>query len=79
MFIVVGLEDGSSIPSLEAFKAKSDGSLSNLRDLPLPIAGGLELDYLKGSLQLKPFYDSIRSCAYAQIKSAFTGHKTMPI
>ena len=38
-------------PSLEAFKARLDGALSNLvwREVPLSTAGGLELDDLKGS------------------------------
>ena len=44
-------------PSLEAFKARLDGALSNLvySVLSLPIAGGL----LKFSFQLKPFYYSV--------------------
>ena len=49
------------VPSLEAFKARLDGALSNLvwREVPLPIAGGLEIDDLKGPSQPKPFYDSM--------------------
>ena len=47
-------------PTLEAFKARLDGALSNLvqRELFLPVAGELELDDLKGPFQPKPFYDS---------------------
>ena len=47
-------------PSLEAFKARLDGTLSNLvqREVSLPIAGGLEILDLKGPFQPKPFYDS---------------------
>ena len=43
-------------PSLEAFKARLDGALSNLVgwEVSLSIAGGLELDDLKGPFQLKP-------------------------
>jgi len=45
------------VPSLEAFKARLEqpvlvGSVS-------AIAGGLELDDLKGPFQPKPFYDSL--------------------
>ena len=45
-------------PSLEAFKARLDGALSNLiyREMFLPIAGGLELD---DPFHPKPFYDSM--------------------
>jgi len=48
-------------PSLEAFKARMDGALSNLVwwEMSLPVAGGLELDDPKGSFQPKPFYDSM--------------------
>ena len=48
-------------PSLEAFKARLDGALSNLvyREVSLPIAGGLQLGDLKGPFQPKPFYDSV--------------------
>jgi len=48
-------------PTLEVFKARLDGSLSNLVywEMSLPIAGGLELDDLKGPFQPKPFYDSM--------------------
>ena len=47
--------------SLEIFKARLDGALSNLveREMTLPIAGGLELDDLKGPFQPKPFYDPL--------------------
>ena len=43
-------------PSLEAFKARLDGALSNLVrwEVSLSAAGGLELDGLKGPFQLKP-------------------------
>jgi len=49
-----------NVPSLEAFQARLDGALSNLikRQVTLPIAGGLELDYLKSPFQPKPFFDS---------------------
>ena len=45
---------------MEALKAGLDGALSNLVQwaVSLPIAGGLELDDLKGTFQPKPFYDS---------------------
>jgi len=48
-------------PTLEAFKDRQGGVLSNLAlwEVPLPIEGGLELDGLKGPFQLKSFYDSI--------------------
>ena len=48
-------------PSLETFKARLDGALSNLvyREVSLPIAEGLELDGLKGPFQPKPFHDSV--------------------
>ena len=44
--------------SLEAFRARLDGALSNLVkwELSLPIAGVLELDDLKCPFQPKPFY-----------------------
>ena len=50
-------------PSLEAFKARLDGALSNLvyREVSLPIAGGFELDDLKGPFQPKLFCDVILS------------------
>ena len=50
-------------PSPEAFKARLDGTLSNMvkREVSLPIAGGLELDDLKGPFQPKPFYDSMKA------------------
>ena len=46
-------------PSLEAFKARLDGALSNLVywEVSLSIAGGLQLDDLKSSFQPKAFYD----------------------
>ena len=50
-------------PSLEAFKARLDGALSNLvwREVSLPTAGELELGDLKGYFQSKSFYDSMMS------------------
>ena len=45
--------------SVEAFKARLDGALSNLVLVSLPIAGGLELDDLKDPLQPESFYDSM--------------------
>ena len=52
--------------ALEAFKGKPDGTSSNLvkGKVSLPMVGrgggrGLELDYLKGPFQPKPFYDSM--------------------
>ena len=49
-------------PSLEALKASLDEAVSNLvqREVLLPIAGGLELDDLKGPFQPKPFYDAMK-------------------
>ena len=49
-----------NFPSLEAFKARLDWAVSNLvyREVSHFITGGLELNYLKGSFQPKPFYDS---------------------
>jgi len=48
-------------PSLEALKARLDEALSSLVQIEasMPIAGGLELDDLKGSFQPKLFYDSM--------------------
>jgi len=47
-------------PSLEMFKARLDGALSNLIHLKLflVIAGGLGQMALKGPFQPKPFYGS---------------------
>jgi len=47
-------------PSLEGFKARLDGALSNLGwwKMSLPMAGGLEPDELSGPFQPKPFYGS---------------------
>jgi len=47
-------------PSLEVFKARLDGALSNLVQwkVSLPMAGGLELDDPQGPFQPKAFYDS---------------------
>ena len=49
-------------PSLETFKARLDGAVSNLayREGSLPIAGRLELDDLKDPFQPKPFYDCMK-------------------
>jgi len=46
--------------SLEAFKARLDGALSNLMELKMSllIAGGLDYVTFKGPFQPKPFYDS---------------------
>ena len=46
-------------PSLEVFKARLDGALSNLVwwKVSLPLAGGLDL---YGPFQPKTFYDSIQ-------------------
>jgi len=52
------------VSSQEAFKARQDGALSNLRDVSLPTAGGLELNDLRGPFQPKPFYDSIFPICY---------------
>jgi len=48
-------------PCLDAFKARLDGTLSNLveREVSLTIAGGMELDDLKGHFQTKPFCNSM--------------------
>jgi len=48
-------------PFLEVFKARLDGSVSNLiwREESLPIAGGMGVGDLKGPFQPKPFYDSM--------------------
>jgi len=48
-------------PSLEAFKARLDGAVSNLVKMEVspPITGRLDLDDLKGPFQPKPFYDSM--------------------
>jgi len=48
-------------PSLETFKARLDGALSNLIQLKMSllIAGGLDLMTFKGPLQPKPFCDSM--------------------
>ena len=45
-------------PSLEVFKGKLDGALSNLDwwKVSLPMAGGLELGDLKGHFQPKAYY-----------------------
>ena len=46
-------------PSLEAFKARMDGAVSNLvyREVSLPTAGGLEPGDLKCPFQPIPFYE----------------------
>jgi len=48
-------------PSLEAFKARLDGALSNLVwwKVSLLMAGGLEPDDLEGPFQPLPSYDSM--------------------
>jgi len=48
-------------PSLEVFKARLNGTLSNLVwwKVSLPTAAGLKLDDLSGPTQPKPFYDCI--------------------
>ena len=53
----------ANAPSLEAFQARLDETLSNLvyREVSLPIADVLELDDLKCPFQLKPFYNSMMS------------------
>ena len=58
-------------PSLEAFKARLDGALSNLiyREMFLPIAGGLELDDLKSPFQTKPSYNSMIYYYFFNLKS----------
>jgi len=47
--------------SLEAFKARLDGTLSNLIwwEVSLPIGGSLELDEINCPFQPKLFYDSM--------------------
>jgi len=44
---------------LEAFKARLDGTLSNLVywELSMPTSGELEQNDFKGPFQAKPFYD----------------------
>jgi len=48
-------------PSLETFKARLDGALSNLGwlKMSLLIAGGLDWMALKGPFPPKPFHDSL--------------------
>jgi len=48
-------------PSLETFKVRLDGALSNLIELKLSLltAGGLGLMTCKGPFQPKAFYDSM--------------------
>ncbi len=48
-------------PSLETFKARLDGALSNLiwLEMSLLLAGGLDWMGFKGPFQPKPFYDSM--------------------
>ena len=48
-------------PLLEVFKARLDGASDNLVQwgMSLSIAGGLELDDLKGPFQPKSFCDSM--------------------
>ena len=49
-----------AVPSLEVFKARLDGALSNLVEwkMYLPMAVGLELDDFSDLFQPKTFYDS---------------------
>ena len=56
------LREDVNVPSLEALKARLYEAVSNLvkREMSLPIAGGLELDDLKGPFQPKPFYDAMK-------------------
>ena len=51
------------VPSLETFKARLDGALSNLiwLKMSLPIAGGLDWMTFKGPFHPKAFYDSMIS------------------
>ena len=55
------LREAVDVPSLEAFKARLDGTLGNMvyLEVSLLIAGRLELHGLKGPFQPKPFYDSM--------------------
>jgi len=48
--------------SLEVFKDRLDGALSNLVwwKVSLSMAGGWELDDLSGPFQSKPFHDSMK-------------------
>jgi len=49
-------------PSLDAFKARLDGALSNLSNLVRGVPAysmGVGTNDLKGPFQPKPFYDSI--------------------
>ena len=49
------------VRSLEAFKTRLEGAVSNLvyREVSLPIAGRLVVDDIKGPFQSKPFYASM--------------------
>ena len=49
-------------PTLETFKVRLDGALSNLIQLKMSLltAGGLDWMALKGPFQPKPYYDSVR-------------------
>ena len=51
-------------PSLEPFKVRLDGALSNFIQLKMSLftAEGLDQMALKGHFQPKPFYGSIRLC-----------------
>ena len=48
-------------PSLETFKVRLDGALSNLIQLKMSLlmAGGLDYMAFRGPFQPKPFYDSV--------------------
>ena len=54
------LREVVAAPSLEGFKARLDGALSNLAQWKVPArGGGVELQDLSGPFQPKPFCDSI--------------------
>ena len=57
-------------PSLEAFKARLDGDVSNMvqgHQGGVPVySRGLELHDLKGPFQPKPFYDSLTQSSYSE-------------
>lgn len=53
------LADTLGSVSMEMFKGKFDGAMSNLVWWKVSMAGDVELDDLYGPLQLKLFYDSV--------------------
>ncbi|GAB0181899.1 hypothetical protein GRJ2_000655200 [Grus japonensis] len=66
-------------PSLETFKVRLDGALSNLIYLKMSlfIAGGLDLVTFKGPCQPKPFYDSMileTNCLNAALLAALQAY-----